>query len=38
LPGDILDVTVLDIENALSRKVVVIRVDEGLGFAVEFFE
>jgi hypothetical protein len=37
LPGDILDVILLDIENALSRKVVVIRADEA-GFAVEFCE
>jgi len=38
LPGDILEVLVLDIEDALSRRVVVIRVDDGSGFAVEFLE
>lgn len=38
LPGDILEVLVLDIEDAISRRVVVIRVDDSLGFAVEFLE
>ncbi|MDP3330942.1 MAG: PilZ domain-containing protein [Methylococcaceae bacterium] len=38
LPGDILEVIVLGIEDALPRRVVVIRVDDGSGFAVEFLE
>jgi hypothetical protein len=36
--GDIMEVQLLDIEDAMSRRVIIRRVDVEVGFAVEFCE